>query len=659
MLIVIGREQGDQARHLTQKLAITDVLTDDRELEFIFFNRPVVHHLDELVQCSQEESGLFDRSQKILAEIVENAKRGLGPLGVRHRGVALGELTKMITSSNLFFALRRIHVADKLLGKVSWDAIYVLAIPGPTADLIQAVMVDVGVTGRDAHGWLLANEPVTEGLSAWPSEGTAIDAAAPPSDVPAAARLRSSWGRLRQELTLRRLVQEAKRYIKGFRLIVPNRTTHRDQMVAAMQRGKFQAPALVVFAAHPEYSRTALPVISGLAPTRHVVAVTEGAFAPPTEDAFRNDRIVFTPLLNHIGKPQLWVLLFSVARIVLKSWLHRGRFFDSVLPANLEYRELIAQQMDQSFWHYAIAHLSDAEKLYQIFRATNPSVLIAVNDQFPAGSIATAFAQRLNVPSVYVQESIFSDNDRAGYIHCQYAAAMDERHRQLLVRLGSIRPDHVRVTGLPPRTEQDLRAKPKLSASETFEKLGLSQDRKVVLFAMQTLSMPYTAEVTKAVAAAVETLSPDVALVIKTHPGHDPRIVDAIQGWIGSRPGRVVVVSDIDISSLIAIASCVVSCFSSTLLEAAVYGKPSIIFNLLDEPHLLPFDREGIAIGAKSTDELRAALRDVLENGPLVRALVASRQAYFRANPQVSDRQSVARACSFIEEIAQHGGLAS
>jgi hypothetical protein len=443
-------------------------------------------------------------------------------------------------------------------------------------------------------------------------------------------------------------------------MIMPNRTDHRDQLIAELERRKFDAPVLIIYAAHPEYSRTALPVIAGLAPVRPVVAVIEELAAPPSLDSpLLEQRVVFTPLRFHLGKHQLWRLMVPVGLVVLKSWLQGGRFFAKALPADLEHRDLIAQQMEHSFWYYTLVHLMNAEKLHQIFRIAKPSAMVAVNDQFPAGSMATTLARRMNIPSIYVQESIFSDNDRAAYIHCQYAAAMDERHRQLLSRLGHIQVDNIRITGLPPRTLDDMQAGPKLSARQVFTRLGVSSKSAVFLFAAQTLGMSYLAEITRALVAALQELPPHAVLVIKTHPGHDPRIKDAFSTWLDPWPERVILVSDIDIPSLMSVTSCVVSCFSSTLLEAAAYGKPGIIFNLTGERHPLPFDQDGIALGAKSREELCVALRDVFENGQLTQQLAATRAAYIRDNPYIFDGESVRRACEFIEEIARQARSSS
>ena len=86
--------------------------------------------------------------------------------------------------------------------------------------------------------------------------------------------------------------------------------------------------------------------------------------------------------------------------------------------------------------------------------------------------------------------------------------------------------------------------------------------------------------------------------------------------------------------------------FSNVGLEAALLGRDVIACDFLGDFVPIRLDRMGVAVVARSADDLRTLIADLLSQGPSWQALSASRAAYLARNPQLlgeSAGHSIAR----------------
>ena len=157
---------------------------------------------------------------------------------------------------------------------------------------------------------------------------------------------------------------------------------------------------------------------------------------------------------------------------------------------------------------------------------------------------------------------------------------------------------------LDAREEKALRAR-----------LALPPDRPIVLFVDQGLLGDETMRSlvrTMALAAG----QGEATLLVKFHPrgGHYP---DTWRRWAAGAgfPPQAVVFARNECTSIEAVRLCsvCVTLYSTTALEALVYGKPLVLVQYQNVPHILRWGRQyGAALEAENPEELRRAIWSAL-----------------------------------------------
>ena len=139
--------------------------------------------------------------------------------------------------------------------------------------------------------------------------------------------------------------------------------------------------------------------------------------------------------------------------------------------------------------------------------------------------------------------------------------------------------------------------------------LGLPADGQIVVVGTQTF--PWF---TAAIRGLLECMReyPDVLLCVKKHPS--PRAMPLAQ--IGAMAGEIGVRNvrgfDGQIELLLPACSVWISASSTTTLEATLIGRPTICINFSGHADRYPYVEEGVSLPARSVDELRRALAQVL-----------------------------------------------
>jgi surface carbohydrate biosynthesis protein len=211
------------------------------------------------------------------------------------------------------------------------------------------------------------------------------------------------------------------------------------------------------------------------------------------------------------------------------------------------------------------------------------------------------------------------------------------------------------VTGQP-RFDILARADESFDVNVLRRKFGLAKDKKVVLLAADTYVQPVKActpieenrESISAVYDAANSLR-DTQLVVKLHPAEDQ---EAPLYKENRSYTPVIVKGSQSISELLYVCDVMITKSSTTTLEAAILNRPIIVLNLSGEPDVMPYVKEGIALGVYKKEDLIPAIKDALYSNEVRERLAKCREKFVYEYAYIQDGRASERVASLIKSIA-------
>jgi UDP-N-acetylglucosamine 2-epimerase len=287
--------------------------------------------------------------------------------------------------------------------------------------------------------------------------------------------------------------------------------------------------------------------------------------------------------------------------------------------------------------------------------------MAAATDKTPPVVTAAMVARRYGAPSVFVQLSNYGDVPMIGPIYTDYSAVMDDHARTILKKHSSLPAEHFVVTGLTRwdtivQMLAEVQHNRAAIVSRIRQQLALHADERLVVFATQPIGLEYMRRLLHVIIEAL-THSPEIRLVIKLHPKEAdlvPFYEDVLDGC-SLLPHRPLIVADVHLHGLLAASDLVLTASSNVGLEAAVLDRHVLVVNLSDAPDPVNFVKNGIAWGAYSKAEVEQHIARLLNDPTAGEQLRASRQAYFRTNPQLIDGNATGRVVELLRRLANPG----
>jgi len=612
-LLFLGRAPSvEQIDYMIRQYGISHIVAEERSVLAHYLPERQITHIDDVIPCSVEEGLLFDQSQEALHAMMAAARRGESAFGQKYLGLALGDLCEMSISSSLFFLLRRLYVVNRVLTEQPWQKVFLYA-PAHKPwfdDIIRAMCAQAGINVHDIS--------------------SALGEVARPS-----ARSR--------KLRFTRVLGLAKNAIGTLQ----KGDDKSSDIARRVRQRRLAKPVLVGFTDHSEYRKTARPVIRETVGAYPIVTLEEEGADAVLDELSARRQLLRTYPIQFSGS--FWLKLACIFRFsisYLMSW-PKGVFHD-LLPTDLPHRDLLSRQISMGFIHTVVEIVDLAGRIDRALTIVDPCLVACASTQLQLTSLTSKLARRRKIKTVYINESLFSENDRAAYVTADYATALDERHRQTIARISRIPPESIRVTGLLPRMI-DEHAAPCESAPDYRRRLGIPNGKRIITFALQPLPISYVWQLVSAVAGAL-TDREDVVLVLKAHP------FMPLTHMVAAREltERLSAILDVDggIVAAIMASEAVIAAVSTVTLQSAVLNKPGIMFNLNGEPQPLRYVDDGIALGASSIAELRECLRQILDGGPLLDGLRESRHRYFAEHLELLDGRGTERISYFLSELA-------
>ena len=279
----------------------------------------------------------------------------------------------------------------------------------------------------------------------------------------------------------------------------------------------------------------------------------------------------------------------------------------AVIP---DLRDAVAEIVD---WSFKVGQFRGALRA-----AGNVRAIIVSEEMYRPAMHVMAAAAELGIPTVGVQHGTIMPA-HITYTpprgHVQHApvpdafAAYGSYAKQIISGLGAYPADAVWITG-PARLDSLVTRR--MAKEEARARLQIPAGKRVVVLATQTYA--WFPAVIRGVLECVRE-HPDVVLCVKKHPS--PRAMSLEEIAVLA---RTVGAGDVrgfegDLDLLLFASDLWISATSTTILESALVGTPSICVNFSGEPDWYPYVEEGGSLPARSVEELTRSMARALEVG--------------------------------------------
>lgn len=192
---------------------------------------------------------------------------------------------------------------------------------------------------------------------------------------------------------------------------------------------------------------------------------------------------------------------------------------------------------------------------------------------------------------------------------------------------------------------------------ELCRQLALNPDLPILVLASQR-PHPFSSRKTedeqmRMVSAVVKALRqlPNAQLVVKIHPFEDER---PIHRWTQNftQGGRVRVIKEAELFSLLASSDVVITYNSTVGLSAMVLAKPVIAVNLTGYPDTVPYVSSGAAIGVYREEEIAPAIESALQGGEQIQKMLQAQRKFVEDYAFKIDGKSKERVFQLLAEFS-------
>lgn len=358
------------------------------------------------------------------------------------------------------------------------------------------------------------------------------------------------------------------------------------------------------------------------------------------------------------------------SRGLVEKWRARWREVQPTVVEHLRYRgvdiaSLVLPVVRQEF----ISHAPNLEVMVRIWRALferwRPRLLY-VNNAYGRGSVpAIIAAKNLGIPTIEQQHGLIGRNHiaylapermvrRSKLPLCDIMAVWGEFTRRFLVEAGVYDPSQAVVCGFP-RADLLLGRLP--SGRKTRAALGIPEQAVVVLYTSNAFAQDAMTDILDGLLHGAPGPVP-IVWIVKLHPREKTRELwelaiaerglQAVEQAVVKRSVHVVE-GELDFYALLAACDIHVSFASTTLIEAAILGKPNLG---LDLPHTSdPAGyREAGAFLPIAPADLGSVVADLVADSHRREGLLAQQRA-FAEDWCIHDGHAVDRIIALVDAV--------
>ncbi len=257
----------------------------------------------------------------------------------------------------------------------------------------------------------------------------------------------------------------------------------------------------------------------------------------------------------------------------------------------------------------------------QAIRVTGKARAILICEEFyQRGMYVTAAAKRLGIPSIGIQHGTIMPSHYTYVLPpsqvknaplCERFAAYGDYAREVLTEVGAFPYERVWPVGSP---SLDGHSAPQPDRAAARRALGIAETETVLLVTVATEGTAWFPRAVESV-FRVAADQPGWRVCVKLHPNKVTRDWRAYyQDRANSHASLAADFYDDRLHELIRAADVVIGASSTTLLEAMLGGRATVMVNFSGEPDRYPYASFGGAIAARNPAELAMATKQALKD---------------------------------------------
>lgn len=387
--------------------------------------------------------------------------------------------------------------------------------------------------------------------------------------------------------------------------------------------------------------------------------------------AFNNDTQLktFVPVIRHLKQE------YSVDSLVVSGCELKGIATDFDRLASLGVaHELLEPKVRSRRWSQLLSSATvGRQRIMSLLDEYSPSAVVVGHDHAVPNNYIVQQARRRGIPSVLLQDGVMRNEPgtiprterlikslagiplRYGQGGCTRVAVWGSKAREYFLAVG-VSPENVRIVGCPrfdrvltgeelsdPRASSVLppvnRRIVYLAGGEVKFGIMTAGEHNTILLAMLRAQRELNAVCT------------NTDLVIKLHRDDDLAGTRDFLRSNGGEDSCTVMQSEVDLYALLSTCDVAVTFSSTAGLEALLLNKPLILFNPTTRPDLVDYVQGGGALGARTADELKSRLCDILTNREFLSVVSREKNDYLTSQLGVLDGCATSRVANLVVSL--------
>ncbi len=322
----------------------------------------------------------------------------------------------------------------------------------------------------------------------------------------------------------------------------------------------------------------------------------------------------------------------------------------------LQYKEIPLFDMLRDVWDYVFV-MGFIKSAYYVecigsYLATNQPRLVIIMCEDPKRQKVTAeLAKKMGIKTLMLMHGAIGERDILyNKLLSGHIATYGKHYAGIFVKL-DYPTEQITITGNP---AWDNILDIKMSRKDLYTRLGLSEDKRIILLATTHFPIDVRDGMAYASFKAMKLLSPDSSkyrLVIKVHPEESPNFYLALAEEFGI---KIKVIEELSLlHPLIAHSELVIISDSTVGLETILLNRPLIDINLSQAPFWNDYVEKGAALGVKKEEELLPAINSILGDKKIKSLLEKSRKKYVYSHLYRQDGKAAERVAKLVEKLVK------
>lgn len=288
-------------------------------------------------------------------------------------------------------------------------------------------------------------------------------------------------------------------------------------------------------------------------------------------------------------------------------------------------------------------------------RMPKGSVLIVASSEHPIDRISVDAARRHNIASIGTQHGYYDQDTLGRGLLPDFHVSWGDSVREFQLTRGEV-PNNIFITGSP-RYDAIYNRKDSYNRRDIMGALNLPEDSFIITIVTvwgETVDLDDDIYAIDAVISAIKSLGLEAKchVVIKPHPTADMEILQMVYDAHKARFPQMSMIGG-NLEELLFLSDVCVGQYSTALLEAMFFSKPSIVFDRFAKREWVPYVSRGAALSAGNPEEMTVALKSLLFDGETRKRIIGAHADFIRYAAYKFDNKSTERFCRAIEMLSE------